>query len=110
MRRDVFQAIADPVRRDIIGLLAHNSLTMNSVAENFKISRPAVSKHVKILQECGLLVIKKQGRERYCEIKPDKLTEVADWVEQYRRLWEPKLDSFEEYVKTLKTKRNNDDG
>ncbi len=67
MRRDVFQAIADPNRRAIINLLAHEKLTLNGVAENFDVSRPAISKHIKILTECGLLVITQQGRERYCE-------------------------------------------
>ena len=86
MRRDVFQAIADPVRRDIIGLLAHQTQNVNSIAENFDISRPGISKHIKILKECGLVVIKKQGRESLCEFQPDHLNEVADWVEQYRKL------------------------
>ena len=107
MRRDVFQAIADPVRRDIIGLLAHKKLSVNSVADNFDISRPAVSKHIKILNECGLIIIKKQGRERFCEIQPDGLSEVSEWVEQYRKLWEQKLDSFESYLQELKTKRHD---
>lgn len=101
MRRDVFQAIADPVRRDIIGLLARESMTMNAVAENFEISRPAVSKHIKILHECGLVNYKKQGRERYCIIQPENLNEVASWIEQFRGLWEKKLDSFEAYLDTL---------
>jgi DNA-binding transcriptional ArsR family regulator len=85
MRRDVFQAIADPTRRDIINLLAHQTLNLNAVAENFNISRPAISKHIKILTECGLITIKQEGRERYCEVKLEQLNEVADWVEQYRK-------------------------
>ena len=109
MRRDVFQAIADPIRRDIIGLLAHQTLTMNSVAENFAVSRPAISKHIKILTECGLIIIKKQGRERYCKIQPDHLNEVAAWVEQYRELWENKLDSFEKYLTILQTKNKKNE-
>ena len=88
MRRDVFQAIADPTRREIINLITHNSLNIDSVAENFDVSRPAISKHIKILQECGLLVIKQYGRERYCEAKLEKLNEVSDWIEQYRKFWE----------------------
>lgn len=107
MRRDVFQAIADPVRRDIIGLLAQETLNLNSVAENFDISRPAISKHIKILTECGLVVIKKKGRERYCSIQPQNLTIVSNWVEQFRELWENRLDSFEEYLDILKTKKRN---
>lgn len=105
MRRDVFQAIADPVRRDIIGLLAKEGLSLNAVAEQFEISRPAISKHMKILEECGVVQIEKQGRQRFCFIKPKELVPVANWVEQYRKLWEDKLDSFETYVMELKAKR-----
>ena len=75
MRRDVFQAIADPTRREIISLLAQESLNLNAVAENFSVSRPAVSKHIKILAECGLVIIQQQGRERYCKANLLKLKE-----------------------------------
>ena len=98
MRRDVFQAIADPTRREIINLIAHRPLTLNSVAENFNISRPAISKHVKILTECGLIVIKQQGRERYCEAKLQKLNEVSQWIEQYRVFWTSKLDALQDFL------------
>lgn len=104
MRRDVFQAIADPTRREIINLVAHQSLNLNSVAGNFDVSRPAISKHIKILTECGLIEIKQFGRERYCEAKLEKLNEVSDWVEQYRQFWEEKLDSLEHYLNTLQSK------
>lgn len=107
MRRDVFQAIADPTRRAILGLLAVQSLTLNAVAENFDVSRPAISKHVKLLEECGLIKIKQQGRERYCEAKLDKLNEVSHWVEQYRQFWEKKLDGLELYLETLKKERQH---
>ena len=107
MRRDVFQAIADPVRRDIIGLLVHENLTVNKVAENFDISRPAVSKHIKILTECGIVTIKQKGRERYCEVQPKKLAPVADWIAQYKQLWENKLDAFENYLKEIQTKNKD---
>ena len=80
MRRDVFQAIADPTRREIINMISMQSLNLNAVAEKFDVSRPAISKHIKILTECGLIVIKQKGRERYCEAKLQKLNEVADWV------------------------------
>ncbi|MCD6066964.1 MAG: transcriptional regulator [Bacteroidetes bacterium] len=106
-RRDVFQAIADPTRRAILGLLAIQSLTLNAVAENFNISRPAVSKHVKVLTECGLIEINQQGRERYCEAKLDKLNEVSEWVEQYRRFWESKLDALEEYLAKIQKDKKN---
>jgi DNA-binding transcriptional ArsR family regulator len=101
MRRDVFQAIADPTRRDIISMLAYKSLNLNAVAENFDMSRPAISKHIKILTECGLITIKQQGRERYCEAKLSNLNQVSDWVEQYRKFWEKKLDSLEQYLEQL---------
>jgi DNA-binding transcriptional ArsR family regulator len=104
MRRDVFQAIADPTRREIINLITHKSLNLNAVAENFDVSRPAISKHIKILTECGLVVIKQQGRERYCEAKLEKLNEVSDWVEQYKKFWNKKLDALEIYLEELQTK------
>ena len=98
MRRDVFQAIADPNRRAIIQLLASQKLTLNGLAENFHVSRPAISKHVKILTECGLIVIKQQGRQRYCEIRFKKLNEVSEWIEQYRKLWSAKLNALEDFL------------
>ncbi|MEO7924967.1 MAG: metalloregulator ArsR/SmtB family transcription factor [Chitinophagaceae bacterium] len=101
MRRDVFQAIADPTRRAIIQMIAKQSLNLNAVAENFDVSRPAISKHIKILTECGLITIKQQGRERFCEAKLQKLNEVSDWVEQYREFWNKKLDSLEIYLDKL---------
>jgi len=104
MRRDVFQAIADPTRRAIISMIAHESLNLNSVAEQFHVSRPAISKHIKILTECGLIEIKQQGRERYCEARLQKLNEVSDWVEQYKQFWNAKLDSLETYLKELQAK------
>src|SRR6185436_7631313 len=101
MRRDVFQAIADPRRRAILQLLALQTLTLNGVAEHFKISRPAISKHVKILTECGLVKGRQKGRERFCEAQLGKMSEVSDWVDQYRKFWETKLDALEEYLEEL---------
>jgi DNA-binding transcriptional ArsR family regulator len=103
-RRDVFQAIADPTRRQIINLIARSAMNLNSIANNFDISRPTVSQHVKILLECGIISIEKKGRERYCKIQPANLREVADWVEPFRELWEQKLDSFEKYLNKLQSK------
>lgn len=105
MRRDVFQAIADPNRRAIINLLAGKKLTLNGVADQFDVSRPAISKHIKILTECGLIAIKQQGRERYCEAQLDKLREVTDWAEQYRKFWTQKLDALGDFLA-----RDTDDG
>lgn len=105
MRRDVFQAIADPTRRAIISLVSNGSLNLNAVAENFQVSRPAISKHIRILTECGLVVIKQQGRERICEAKLDQLNEVADWVEQYKKFWNAKLDALELYISKVQKER-----
>ncbi|MEO9804009.1 MAG: metalloregulator ArsR/SmtB family transcription factor [Reichenbachiella sp.] len=109
MRRDVFQAIADPVRRDIIEMLAEEALTVNTVAEKFDVSRPAISKHLKILKECGIITIDKQGRERLCQIKPANLIPAFMWIEQYRKLWEDRLDSFEDYLIKLQSKDKKDE-
>lgn len=98
MRRDVFQAIADPTRREIINLIAFQSLNLNAIAENFEISRPAISQHIKILTECGLIAIKKEGRERFCEVKFQKLKEVSKWVAQYQIFWTNKLDALEKHL------------
>lgn len=99
MRRDVFQAIADPTRREIISMIAHQSLNVNAVAGNFDVSRTAIYKHVKILTECGLIVVRQQGRERYYEAQLEKLHEVSDWVGQYRQFWNARLDALENYLK-----------
>ena len=107
MRRDVFQAIADPTRREILNLIAHQSLNLNAVAENFNISRPAISKHIKLLTECGLVEVKQQGRERYCEAKLEKLNEVSEWVEQYRKYWESQLDALEVYLADMQSNKKN---
>ena len=105
MRRDVFQAIADPTRREIINMIAHQSMNLSAVADQFPISRPAISKHIKILTECGLITIKQQGRERYCEAKLQKLNEVSQWIEQYRVFWTKKLDALENFLATEETSK-----
>ena len=98
MRRDVFQAIADPTRRQIIELLATGSMNLNAVAENFEISRPAISKHIKILTECGLITIRQQGRERFCDAQYDQLREVTEWTSYYNKLWDKKLNALQNYL------------
>jgi DNA-binding transcriptional ArsR family regulator len=103
MRRDVFQAIADPTRREIINLLAHQTLNLNAIADNFDISRPAVSKHIRILTECGLLMITRQGRERFCKANLQKLQEVSDWTEQFKSFWIQQLDALEDFLEKEKT-------
>ena len=106
MRRDVFQAIADPVRRDIIELLAEKPLTINTIADQFDISRPAISKHLKILQECDIIHVHQNGRARLCMIKPQNLLPAFMWMEQYKTLWEDRLDDFGNYLNELQTKTN----
>jgi DNA-binding transcriptional ArsR family regulator len=105
MRRDVFQAIADPTRREIINLIAQHPLNVNAVAENFGVSRTAIYKHIKILTECGLIVITQFGRERYCEARLEKLDEVSVWVEQYRKIWMERFDNLENFLDELETKK-----
>jgi DNA-binding transcriptional ArsR family regulator len=106
-RRDVFQAIADPTRRQIINMVAAKPLNVNTIADSFDVSRQAISLHIKILIECELLKIKKQGRERYCEAQLDQLNEVAIWVEQYRQHFESKLDNLEAYLDKLKKEKQH---
>jgi DNA-binding transcriptional ArsR family regulator len=105
MRRDVFQAIADPTRRSILGVLSKQNLTLNAIAENYEISRPAVSKHIKILKECGLVTVKINGREHLCIAKLDKLKEVSSWIEQYKQFWESKLDALDSYLKDIQNNK-----
>ena len=106
-RRDVFQAIADPTRRQIISMIAQRELNLNTLAEKFDMTRQAVSLHVKILEECGLIVLKQQGRERYCEARLQKLGEVSQWVDQYKQHFEQKLDSLEKYLDKLQKQRKH---
>jgi DNA-binding transcriptional ArsR family regulator len=98
IRRDVFQAIADPTRREIIGLLAQKSLNLNAISKNFDMSRQAVSLHIKILRECNLISVRRQGRERICEVKLEALSEVHQWTEQYKAFWTQKLRALKDFV------------
>lgn len=106
MRRDVFQAIADPTRRAILELVANQSLNLNAVAGNFDISRPAISKHIKILTECGLIVIRQQGRDRYCEAQFQKLGEVSKFIEQYKSFWDNQLNALDQHLSGKKATSN----
>jgi DNA-binding transcriptional ArsR family regulator len=106
MRRDVFQAIADPTRRQILQIISRQPMNVNAVSEHFPVSRTAVYKQIKILTECGLIVVKPLGRERYCEARLEKLHEVSDWVDQYREMWTAKLDKLEDYLQESKSKKN----
>ena len=104
MRRDVFQAIADPTRREIISLVAKSPMTPNAVSESFEVSRQAISKHIKILTECGLLSYTIQGREYYYTIQPQKLEEVNDWLEPFKELWESRFNQLDQILKNSKKK------
>jgi DNA-binding transcriptional ArsR family regulator len=103
MRRDVFQAIADPIRRKIIDHLSEQPLSVNIVASRFKISRPAISKHLKVLHECDIIDMKQQGRERICHLKPKKLSSAFFWLNQYRDAWENREGSFARFLTRLET-------
>jgi DNA-binding transcriptional ArsR family regulator len=106
-RRDVFQAIADPTRRQIINLIVKKPMNLNSIADNFNISRPAVSQHIKILTECGIVIIRQEGRERFCVPKLTALKEVSNWVDQYRQFWDTQFNSLDIYLKKTQTKTNS---
>lgn len=102
MRRDVFQAIADPTRRAILSLIAFQAMTPNALAEHFDTSRQAVSKHIKILSECDLVSQKQSGREIYYHFNPEKMKAIADWLAPFRQLWENRFDRLDNLLDTLK--------
>lgn len=97
-RRDVYQAIADPTRRDIIHLLAGKPHNLNSVVSEFDVSRPAIAKHLRILTECGLVEVRQDGREKFFEARLSRLKEVSDWTDQYRVFWTKKLDALGRFL------------
>jgi DNA-binding transcriptional ArsR family regulator len=103
MRRDVFQAIADPTRRDIMGLLAKQPMTPKDVTESFKVSRQAISKHIKFLAECGLLGVSIRGREHYYNIEPERLAEIVEWIEPFRKMYENRFDRLDKVLHHLKS-------
>ena len=106
MRRDVFQAIADPTRRAIIALIASQAMTPNAIADNFKTTRQAVSKHLRILTECELVKQEHQGREIYYSLEIDKMKEIDNWLEQYRKIWENRFDQLDNILSTIKGQKN----
>lgn len=99
LRRDVFQAIADPTRRAILGLVALNAMTPGAIAASFEVSRQTVSKHIQILTQCELLVGESQGREVYYHFNPVKLKEIANFIEPFRAMWEERFNSLEDLMK-----------
>ena len=105
MRRDIFQAIADPTRRAILVLIALHSMTPNAIAEHFDITRQSISKHLRILSECELLSQKQEGREIYYELKIDKMKEIDVWLDQFRKIMEESFQRLDEVLITIKNKR-----
>ncbi|MEL6925849.1 MAG: metalloregulator ArsR/SmtB family transcription factor [Bacteroidota bacterium] len=99
LKRDPFMAIADPTRREIISLLSQNELRLNDIAAQFKVSRPAISKHIKILEECGVVQITPVGRERYCHLDASSLKQIYEWLKYYEQFWDDKLDNLGKYLK-----------
>ena len=106
LRRDVFQAIADPTRRTILGLVALQAMTPGAIAENFNSSRQTISKHIQILYECKLLEQSQTGREIYYHFNPKKLKEVAEWLEPYQKLWTNRMDAIDDLLTEIQTKKN----
>jgi DNA-binding transcriptional ArsR family regulator len=106
MRRDVFQAIADPTRRAIITLIALHAMTPNALAEHFDITRQAVSKHIRILSECQIVKQEQAGREIYYQLDINKIEEIDQWVEQLRKIWETRFNQLDKLLSTIKNKKN----
>ena len=105
MKRDVFQAIADPTRRAIIALVAVHAMTPNAIAEHFDTSRQAVSKHLRILAECELVVQEHRGREIYYSLEIEKMKEIDKWIEQFRKIWETRFDQLDQLLTTIKKEK-----
>lgn len=102
MRRDIFQAVADPTRRAIIVLIALQTMTPNAIADNFNITRQAVSKHLRILTECELVKQEQKGREIYYSLEIDKMKEMDKWLEQFRKIWETRFNQLDNLLSTIK--------
>lgn len=107
MRRDIFQAVADPTRRAILLLIALKAMTPNAIANNFNTTRQAVSKHLKILTECELVKQEQKGREIYYTLEIDKMKEIDKWLEQFRKIWETRFNQLDDLLETIK-KQNNE--
>jgi DNA-binding transcriptional ArsR family regulator len=105
MRRDIFQAIADPTRRAIIGLIALQAMTPNAIAENFHTTRQAVSKHLRILTECEMVKQEQQGREIYYSLEIEKMKEIDIWLAQYRKIWEARFQQLDHVLSTIKKQK-----
>ena len=104
LRRDPFQAIADPTRRAILVLLAAQTMTAGAIADNFDVARPTISRHMQVLNECELITATQKGREVYYEIKLDKMKEIDKWLEQFRKIWEDRYNQLDNLLSILKKK------
>ena len=105
MRRDIFQAIADPTRRAIITLIALQAMTPNAIAENFHTTRQAISKHLRILTECEVVKQEQRGREIYYQLQVNKLKEMDRWIEQFRKIWETRFNQLDNVLSTMKKQK-----
>jgi len=105
MRRDVFQAIADPTRRSIIALIATQAMTPNAIAENFDTTRQSISKHLRILTECDLIKQEQQGREIYYSLQIEKMKEIDKWLKQFREIWETAFNQLDDILLTMKNQK-----
>jgi DNA-binding transcriptional ArsR family regulator len=106
MRRDIFQAIADPTRRAIIALIAMQAMTPNAIAEHFDTTRQAVSKHLRILTECELVIQEQKGREIYYRLEIEKMKEIDEWLEQYRKIWETRFRQLDDLLASIKKQKD----
>jgi DNA-binding transcriptional ArsR family regulator len=105
MRRDIFQAVADPTRRAIIVLIALQAMTPNAIADNFNTTRQAVSKHLRILKECEIVKQEQKGREIFYSLEMDKMKEIDKWLEQFRKIWETKFTQLDSLLSTIKKQK-----
>jgi DNA-binding transcriptional ArsR family regulator len=103
LRRDPFQAIADPTRRAILVLLAAQTMTAGAIADNFDVARPTISRHMQVLSECEIITANQKGREIYYELKADKMKDIDKWLAQFRKIWENRYNQLDNLLSTLKT-------
>ncbi|MEQ8475273.1 MAG: metalloregulator ArsR/SmtB family transcription factor [Fulvivirga sp.] len=107
LRRDPFQAIADPTRRAILVLLTAQTMSAGAIASNFDVARPTISKHLTVLSECDLIQSNQQGREIFYELKVDNMKKIDQWLEQFRKIWEDRFDNLDNYLAQLQNKKTN---
>jgi DNA-binding transcriptional ArsR family regulator len=107
LRRDPFQAIADPTRRAILVLLTTQTMTAGEIAQNFDAARPTISKHLRVLNECDLVTSNQEGREVYYNLRVDKMKEIDQWLEQFKKIWEDRFDNLDKYLAKIQNERKN---